>query len=174
MVGIGYFLSCEEFEPKELVRQAKMAADAGFERLWVWRPSPSVERRPGSEPVRVVGSVIGALSEAVGLPVTTAVTCPTIRLHHPVPIYVSYRTWPNSQLPGELSQVLPQPRHFVQVAELVTRDSMAGTLSCGPDPEAYQRALRSYVDAGFDEVYEAQIGPRQERFFEFWQRRVHP
>lgn len=28
MVSIGYFLSCEEFRPKELARQA---ADAGFE-----------------------------------------------------------------------------------------------------------------------------------------------
>jgi alkanesulfonate monooxygenase SsuD/methylene tetrahydromethanopterin reductase-like flavin-dependent oxidoreductase (luciferase family) len=35
MVSLGYFLSCEEFGPKELVRQAKMAADAGFERLWI-------------------------------------------------------------------------------------------------------------------------------------------
>jgi alkanesulfonate monooxygenase SsuD/methylene tetrahydromethanopterin reductase-like flavin-dependent oxidoreductase (luciferase family) len=35
MVSIGYFLSCEEFGPRELVRQAKMAADAGFERLWI-------------------------------------------------------------------------------------------------------------------------------------------
>jgi hypothetical protein len=35
MVSLGYFLFCEEFGPRELVRQAKMAADAGFERLWI-------------------------------------------------------------------------------------------------------------------------------------------
>ena len=27
---IGYFLSCEEYTPAELVEQAKAAADAGF------------------------------------------------------------------------------------------------------------------------------------------------
>lgn len=35
MVSMGYFLSCERFEPRELVRQAQLAQDAGFERLWM-------------------------------------------------------------------------------------------------------------------------------------------
>ena len=43
------------------------------------RPLPSVERRAGPEPVRLVGD--RALSEACSLPVTTAVTCPTVRIH---------------------------------------------------------------------------------------------
>lgn len=68
--------------------------------------------------------------------------------------------------------MLPQPRHFEQASELVTEEMMAGTLPTGPDPEAYQRTLQSYVDAGFDEVYVAQIGPRQEEFFEFWRTKV--
>jgi hypothetical protein len=32
MVSVGYFLSCEEFGPRELVRQAQLAEQAGFER----------------------------------------------------------------------------------------------------------------------------------------------
>jgi hypothetical protein len=28
--------------------------------------------------------------------------------------------------------------------------------------------VQSYVDAGFDEVYVDQIGPRQDEFFDFW------
>ena len=32
---IGYFLSCEEFTPAELLRQAKQAEDAGFSGLWI-------------------------------------------------------------------------------------------------------------------------------------------
>jgi alkanesulfonate monooxygenase SsuD/methylene tetrahydromethanopterin reductase-like flavin-dependent oxidoreductase (luciferase family) len=31
----GYLLSCEEDEPASLVRQAKMAEEAGFDALWI-------------------------------------------------------------------------------------------------------------------------------------------
>jgi G6PDH family F420-dependent oxidoreductase len=311
MVSIGYFLSCEEFGPRELVRQAKQAVDAGFERLWISDHYHPWTDAQGQSPF--VWSVIGALSEAVDLPVTTAVTCPTIRIHpavlaqatataavqldnrfvlgvgsgealnehilgdpwpnaavrlemleeavevirllhqggsrshrgkhytvenarvytlpdKPVPIYVSafgpkavrlagrigdgfvcvmpdadlvrqyreaggkgpaqggfkvcyaptadegrataHQIWPNQGLPGELAQVLPQPRHFEQASELVTPDML--TLPTGPDVEPYLEQFKSYVDAGFDEVYVAQIGPRQEEFFQFWRDKVAP
>ena len=39
---------------------------------------------------------------------------------------------------------------------------------------SHTRRVQSYVDAGFDEVYVAQIGPRQEEFFQFWQDKVAP
>lgn len=35
MTKIGYFLTCEQFGPKELIDQAKRAQDAGFEALWI-------------------------------------------------------------------------------------------------------------------------------------------
>ena len=35
MASIGYFLSCEQFTPKELLDQARRAEQAGFERLWI-------------------------------------------------------------------------------------------------------------------------------------------
>jgi alkanesulfonate monooxygenase SsuD/methylene tetrahydromethanopterin reductase-like flavin-dependent oxidoreductase (luciferase family) len=31
----GYFLASEEHEPGELVRQARMAEEAGFDALWI-------------------------------------------------------------------------------------------------------------------------------------------
>jgi G6PDH family F420-dependent oxidoreductase len=312
MVAFGYFLSCEEFGPRELVRQAKMAADAGFERLWISDHFHPWNDAQGQSPF--VWSVIGALSEAVDLPITTAVTCPSVRLHpalvaqaaataavqhegrfvlgvgsgealnehilgdpwpnadvrlemleeavevirelhrggvvnhhgrhytvegariytlpaEPVPIYVSgfgrkatelagrigdgfvcimpdaglvdtfrtsggaakpaqggfkvcyadtpdegletaHRIWPNTQLPGELAQILPLPRHFEQAGELVTPEMMAGTLPTGPDPEPYRKTVQDYVEAGFDEVYVAQIGPQQDEFFDFWRTKV--
>jgi G6PDH family F420-dependent oxidoreductase len=311
MVSIGYFLSCEEFGPKELVRQAKQAADAGFERLWISDHYHPWNGEQGQSPF--VWSVIGALSQAVDLPVTTAVTCPSVRIHpavlaqaaataavqldgrfvlgvgsgealnehilgdpwpnagvrlemleeavevirllhqggsrshhgkhytvenarvytlpdEPVPIYVSafgpkaievagrigdgyvsvmpdadllkayrdaggkgpaqggfkvchaptvdegldtaHRIWPNQGLPGELAQVLPQPEHFEQASTLVTRDMLS--LPTGPDPEPYIAQVRSFADAGFDEVYAAQIGPRQDEFFRFWREEVAP
>jgi G6PDH family F420-dependent oxidoreductase len=79
MTSIGYFLSCEEFGPRELVRQARMADEAGFTRLWISDHFHPWNDEQGQSPF--VWSVIGALSEAVSLPVTTAVTCPTVRIH---------------------------------------------------------------------------------------------
>src|SRR5690348_10787085 len=79
MVSMGYFLSSEEFGPKELVRQAKLAEQAGFERLWISDHYHPWNEAQGQSPF--VWSVIGALSEATRLPVTTAVTCPTMRVH---------------------------------------------------------------------------------------------
>ena len=79
MVSIGYFLSCEEFGPRELVRQAKLAEEAGFERLWISDHFHPWNDQQGESPF--VWSVIGALSEATTLPITTAVTCPTVRMH---------------------------------------------------------------------------------------------
>jgi alkanesulfonate monooxygenase SsuD/methylene tetrahydromethanopterin reductase-like flavin-dependent oxidoreductase (luciferase family) len=35
MTRYGYFLSSEEYEPASLVRQARMAEQAGFEALWI-------------------------------------------------------------------------------------------------------------------------------------------
>ena len=79
MTKIGYFLSCEQFGPKELVDQAKRAQDAGFEALWISDHFHPWNDEQGQSPF--VWSVIGALSEATSLPVSTAVTCPTIRIH---------------------------------------------------------------------------------------------
>ena len=77
MTRFGYFLSCEEYDPDELVEQARLAEQAGFDSAVDQRPLPPVERRAGAEPVRV--AMIGALSQVCRLPVTTAVTCPTVR-----------------------------------------------------------------------------------------------
>jgi G6PDH family F420-dependent oxidoreductase len=79
MVSIGYFLSSEEWGPRELVGQAKAAEQAGFERLWISDHFHPWNDEQGNSPF--VWSVIGALSEAVRLPITTAVTCPTMRMH---------------------------------------------------------------------------------------------
>ncbi|WP_345427100.1 LLM class flavin-dependent oxidoreductase [Pseudonocardia xishanensis] len=35
MADIGYFPSCEQYGPRELVAQAKAAERAGFDRLWI-------------------------------------------------------------------------------------------------------------------------------------------
>lgn len=77
---IGYFLSSEQFGPRELLDQARRAADAGFEALWISDHFHPWNEAQGQSPF--VWSVIGALAEAVPeLPVSTSVTCPIIRIH---------------------------------------------------------------------------------------------
>jgi G6PDH family F420-dependent oxidoreductase len=314
VVRFGYFLSSEEFSPTELVRQAQLAQQAGFQALAIsdhYHPWNEEQGQAG-----FVWSTIGALAQATDLPIVTAVTCPTVRIHPaviaqaaatcavltggrfalgigsgealnehilgdawppaairqdmmaeavevmrelwqgglvthrgthytvdnarvytlpdtPPPVYVSafgeaaaklagrigdgffstmpdadllrtfreaggagkptlaafkvcwaadadsarktaYRIWPNDQLPGQLAQELPLPRHFEQASSLVTEEMVGEALACGPDPEVHIGALREYVKAGYDEVYVAQIGPQQEEFFEFYAQRVLP
>jgi G6PDH family F420-dependent oxidoreductase len=314
MTKFGYFLSSEEHSARELVHQARLAEQAGFEALWISDHfHPWLDEQGEST---FVWSVIGALSEAVSLPITTAVTCPLVRAHpaiiaqaaatsalltegrfvlgvgtgealnehivdsrwppaserlemleeaigiirrlftgelvthhgdhydvdtarlyslpdEPPPIYMSafgdkaaelagrvadgfmcvkpdadllktfrsaagenrpaqggfkvcwapdaadarrtaHRLWPNDQIPGEAPQLLPLPRHFRQLSELVTEEMVGENVPCGPDPETHLEALRAFVDAGYDEVYVNQIGPDQEGFFNFYAEQVLP
>jgi G6PDH family F420-dependent oxidoreductase len=76
---IGYFLSSEEHGPRELVHQARLAEQAGFHGLWISDHYHPWIGAQGQSPF--VWSTIGALAEATRLPVTTAVTCPTVRTH---------------------------------------------------------------------------------------------
>ncbi|WP_119727162.1 LLM class F420-dependent oxidoreductase [Thermomonospora amylolytica] len=314
MPRFGYFLASEEHGPKELVRQAVLAEQAGFECLWISDHFHPWLDEQGNSPF--VWSVIGALSQAVRLPVTTAVTCPTVRIHpaivaqaaatsqilldgrfvlglgtgealnehitgarwptaderremleeaievirelftgrqvtrhgrhytvdtarlyslpsEPPPIYVSafgdkaaamagrvadglvttmpdrqiveafrnagghgkpmqaglkvcwaqdesqavktvHRLWRNEQVGGEAAQILPLPRHFDQISELVTEEMIRQNVPCGPDVDRHVEAIRPFVEAGFDEIYINQIGPEPEGFFDFYSREVLP
>jgi G6PDH family F420-dependent oxidoreductase len=310
---LGYFLSSEEHPPGELVRQASMAADAGFEALWISDHFHPWNDEQGQSPF--VWAVIGAVSQVCDLPVTTAVTCPTVRIHpaiiaqaaatsdllltrglrlgvgsgealnehvladrwppadvrlemlegavevsralwtpdrvdhhglyydvedarlytrpeQPPPVYVSgfgpkaielaariadgfvttkpsaddiaayrdaggsgpveagvkmcwaptqeegvataHRLWSTSGVPGELSQVLPSPRHFEQASQLVTPQTTAGSVACGPDPERHAGVVREYAQAGVDMLAVAQMGPAQEEFIDFFTTQVRP
>jgi G6PDH family F420-dependent oxidoreductase len=77
---IGYFLSSEEWGPHDLVAQALKAQEAGFEGLWISDHFHPWNDQQGHSPF--VWSTIGAIAQATrGMKVTTAVTCPTIRIH---------------------------------------------------------------------------------------------
>jgi G6PDH family F420-dependent oxidoreductase len=79
VTSYGYFLSCEQYGPHELVDQARRAEAAGFERLWISDHFHPWLDEQGQSPF--VWSVVGALSQVTTLPISTAVTCPTIRVH---------------------------------------------------------------------------------------------
>jgi G6PDH family F420-dependent oxidoreductase len=77
---IGYFLSSEEWGPRDLISQAVKAQEAGFEGLWIsdhYHPWNDAQGHSG-----FVWGTIGAIATAApGMHVTTAVTCPTMRIH---------------------------------------------------------------------------------------------
>lgn len=315
MKRIGYFLSSEEYSPDQLLEQARLAEQAGFEALWISdHYHPWVDEQ-GESPF--VWSMIGALSRVCDLPVGTAVTCPTTRIHPAIiaqaaatsaallgpgrftlgvgsgealnehilgdrwpraderlemleeavevirslwsgelvshdgkyyevdtariytmpeevpPIYLSafgpkaldlacrvadglistmpdadsvtrfrkakgaeaptqvgfkvawgatrdeavddaHRLWPNSGVPGELSQVLPSPQHFEQAAQLVTRDMTAQSTACGPDAAEHLKAFEPFIDAGFDDIYVANMGPRYAEMIDLYAKEVLP
>ena len=295
---IGYFLSSEEYTPAELLEQAALAEEAGFDALWISDHFHPWNDEQGQS--AFVWSTIGALAQVSRLPVTTAVTCPTMRLspvitaqaaatsavlhegrfrlgvgtgealnehvhggawpgadvrrdmlveavevmrrlwtgevvdhrgthytvdnariytlpQRPPEVWVSgfgpaatrlageigdgyvttsadeellqlfretsggkpaaagfkatfaptedegvehaHRLWSTSGLPGELAQVLPTPRHFEQAAQLVTPEMTRSSMVCGPDIDRHIESFHQYVDAGFEEVYVANIGP---------------
>ncbi|MFC9976644.1 LLM class F420-dependent oxidoreductase [Spirillospora sp. NPDC127200] len=314
MTLFGYFLSCEEQTPDELLRQAELAEQAGFEGLWISDHFHPWLDEQGQSPF--VWSMIGALSQRISIPVTTAVTCPIMRIHPaiiaqaaatsqvmlngrfrlgvgsgealnehitgepwpptpvrlemleesievirklwsgkmvthrgrhytvdtariytlpdtPPPIHISaygpksadvaarigdglvttkpdkeildqfhksggqgkpalggfkvcwgpdedeavktvHHRWRNEQIPGEAGQVLQVPRHFAGASELVTEDTVRQNVACGPDVDRHVQMVKTYADAGFDEVYINQVGPTSPEFFDFYKNQVLP
>jgi G6PDH family F420-dependent oxidoreductase len=86
----------------------------------------------------------------------------------------AHRLWPNAGLPGELSQVLPSPQHFEQASSLVTREAIASSTTAGTDLEDHLAAFDPYVEAGFDTLYVANMGPHHREMIEFYGREVLP
>jgi G6PDH family F420-dependent oxidoreductase len=77
---IGYFLSCEEYAPADLVAQACRAEEAGFDGLWISDHYHPWTDAQGQSPF--VWSMIGAIAQATErVQIGTGVTCPTVRIH---------------------------------------------------------------------------------------------
>jgi len=137
---------------------AALAAECG-DGVWITRPDKEVlgawEAAGGS------GPRIGQVSLCWGPDRDQAVE-------------TAHRVWPNSGVPGQLSQELPTWTHFEQAAELVTAEMVGSSMACGPDPGPVIEQLRTFVDAGFDHVHLHQIGPDQEGFLDFWARELQP
>ena len=81
-------------------------------------------------------------------------------------IETAHRIWPNTEVPGQLSQDLPTPAHFEQASSKVTPEQIADAVACGPDPEPVLSSIEEMVAAGVDHVYLHQIGPDQEGFLQ--------
>jgi G6PDH family F420-dependent oxidoreductase len=86
-----------------------------------------------------------------------------------------FETWPNTAVPGQLSQDLPTWTHFEQATKIVTEDDATKSVPCGPDViDELRDSVRTYVDAGYDHLYFHQIGRDQEGFLRYWESDLRP
>lgn len=77
---IGFALGCEEYTPGQLLEQARRAEQAGFCGLWISDHYHPWNEEQGQS--AFVWTMIGAIAQVTSrIPVATAVTCPTIRIH---------------------------------------------------------------------------------------------
>jgi hypothetical protein len=96
-----------------------------------------------------------------------------------VAVATAHRLWANSGLPGEISQVLPSPKHFEQVSQLVTEEMTRSSVAYGADVRRHVDAFRPFAEAGYDEIYIAQMGGREQvthirGFFDFYRDEILP
>src|SRR5437879_6410435 len=73
---------------------------------------------------------------------------------------------------GPVMPELPDTDTFAAASSHITAVDVAEEVSLGPSPEAHLKAIREYIDAGFDHLILTQIGPEQDPFFEFFEREL--
>jgi G6PDH family F420-dependent oxidoreductase len=96
MTELAYALSSEEHDARTLVDIARRAEAAGFRSVWISdHYHPWIDRQ-GQSPF--VWTVIGGIAATTDLQVTTAVTCPTVRIH---PAALAQATATSSNLLGD-------------------------------------------------------------------------
>jgi coenzyme F420-dependent glucose-6-phosphate dehydrogenase len=82
--------------------------------------------------------------------------------------------WPTAALHGEVSQELPNPSQFTDLAKSVTEDQVAAAILCSRDADRHLEKIAEYADAGYDHVYIHQVGPDQDGFIDFAARELLP
>jgi hypothetical protein len=70
--------------------------------------------------------------------------------------------------------VLPSPKHFEQVSALVTEDMTRSSVVCGPEVRRHVAAFDPYLEAGFEEIYVANMGPHYKDMIATYGREVLP
>jgi G6PDH family F420-dependent oxidoreductase len=69
---------------------------------------------------------------------------------------------------------LPDVDGFEAATKYVRPEDLADTIPAGPDPEAHVKAVRKYLDAGFDHIVLLGIGPDQAGFVKFAESELLP
>jgi G6PDH family F420-dependent oxidoreductase len=91
---------------------------------------------------------------------------------HEKAVDTAYKIWPNSGLKGSLNTELRTVVHFEQAVAMVTKEEIAKSIICGPEPEPYIEEIQKYINAGYDHIYIHQVGPDQAGFFKFFEREL--
>ena len=55
--------------------------------------------------------------------------------------------------------------------QLVREDNVTDMIVCGPDPAKHIEKIQAFAKAGYDHVYVHQVGPDQEGFANFMNRK---
>lgn len=63
---------------------------------------------------------------------------------------------------------LPNPESFAAATQFVTPDQVAEQIGCGPDVEEHVEKIRPFIEAGFTEIAQVQIGADQQQPFMGW------
>jgi G6PDH family F420-dependent oxidoreductase len=69
---------------------------------------------------------------------------------------------------------LPDTKGFEAASKYVTPENVAQQITCGPSVEQHLKAVRKYIDAGFDHIVLTQIGPDQDYFLELFEKEFAP
>ncbi|MEZ5138460.1 MAG: hypothetical protein R2711_06750, partial [Acidimicrobiales bacterium] len=69
---------------------------------------------------------------------------------------------------------LPNPVNFAAACETVRPEDLAGAVPSGPDPAPYVDAVRSYLDAGFEQLSIVPVGDDLAGTIRFWTEEVRP
>jgi alkanesulfonate monooxygenase SsuD/methylene tetrahydromethanopterin reductase-like flavin-dependent oxidoreductase (luciferase family) len=69
---------------------------------------------------------------------------------------------------------LPDTKGFDAASAHVTPENVAKEITCGPSAGDHLKAIRKYVDVGFDHIVLTQIGPDQEYFIRLFEKELAP
>jgi G6PDH family F420-dependent oxidoreductase len=86
----------------------------------------------------------------------------------------AHRQWPNTLVPGQLSQDLRTVSHFEQLAASATPDQIAEAVPCGPDLRPVLEQARAAIGGGADHIYFHQIGDPTAGFIDAWRDELRP
>lgn len=79
-----------------------------------------------------------------------------------------------SALGWKVNPELPTPEAFTAATASVRPEDLAGSIPAGPDPHVHAKAVREFLDAGFDHVALLCPGPDQAGFIRFCERELLP
>jgi G6PDH family F420-dependent oxidoreductase len=86
----------------------------------------------------------------------------------------AHRSFRWSSLGWKVLPELPGPRAFAAASAGARPEDVDRAIALGPDVERHVKAIAPYAEAGFDRIILVQVGPEQQRFFEFFETELLP